>query len=26
MPVKLQQTEPDGTQIELVHRDSEPLR
>ncbi|WP_330218497.1 DUF3108 domain-containing protein [Cupriavidus basilensis] len=26
MPVKLRQTEPDGTQIELVYRDSEPLR
>ncbi len=25
MPVKLRQTEPDGTQIELVYRDSEPL-
>ncbi|WP_420993940.1 DUF3108 domain-containing protein [Cupriavidus sp. 30B13] len=26
LPVKLQQTEPDGTQIELVYRDSEALR
>lgn len=26
MPVKLRQTEPDGTQIELVYRDSEALR
>ncbi|EHP40012.1 hypothetical protein OR16_28384 [Cupriavidus basilensis OR16] len=25
MPVKLRQTEPDGTQIELVYRDSESL-